>query len=163
MNKIFSLILMFCLIAVTACKRNDVTGCRSDVLCVDNYDAKAEQDGDCTGCTTFGAANYCSEATRDNGSCLFMRKFYTELSEEGWVDVWVSDLADTADLSRLVYEGKISNFPVNIPECESSTDSTLGITRFPGEYYYEIETQTGTREWGWVIYREEGCRLLDVF
>jgi hypothetical protein len=142
-----------------SCKR---TGCRSDVLCVANYDAKAEHDGDCTGCNTFGAFNYCPEATVNNGTCVFTRKFYTEVSTEGWVDVWVADSADNADLNLLNYEGKISNFPLTIPECESSNDSTLTINRFPGEYYYEIETQTGKREWGWVIYREEGCRLLDV-
>lgn len=146
-------------IALISCKR---TGCKSDVLCVDNYDPKAEREGDCTGCTIFGAANYCPEATRDIGNCAFIRKFYTDVNTEGWVDVWVSDSMDNADLNHLVYEGRITNFPVNIPECETSRDSTLEIIRYPGEYYYEIETQTGKRDWGWVIYREEGCRLLDI-
>tara|TARA_B110000046_G_scaffold174140_1_gene197559 strand:- start:6206 stop:6688 length:483 start_codon:yes stop_codon:yes gene_type:complete len=159
MNKFIFFLFSIAFITITACKP---TGCRSDVLCVDNYNEKAERDGECDGCATFGATNYCPEATRNNGTCVFMRKFYTEVSEEGWVDIWVSDSAENADLSRLVYEGKISNFPVNIPDCESSTDSTLVITRFPGEYYFEIETQTGKRDWGWVIYREEGCRLLDI-
>lgn len=159
MNKLLLLFFALGIVTTTAFKR---TGCRSDVLCVDNYDPKAERDGNCSGCTIFGAANYCPEATRDNGTCVFMRKFYTEVSEEGWVDLWVSDSADNANINRLVYEGKITSFPVKIPECESSNDSTLDVTRFPGEYYYEIETQTGKREWGWVIYREEGCRLLDV-
>ena len=142
-----------------SCKR---TGCTSDVLCVDNYDPKAEKSGDCSGCTTFGAVNYCREATINNGSCIFVRKFYTEKGSDGWIDVWVADSAENAAFERLKYEGRIANFPVSIPECESA-DSTLAVQRFPGEYYYEIETQTGQRDWGWVIFREEGCRLLDIY
>lgn len=147
------------IIVGSSCKR---TGCKSDVLCVDNYDAKAEKSGDCSGCTTFGAANYCPEATVNNGSCIFTRKFYSENSNDGWIDVWVADSANNSNVNHLIYEGRIANFPINIPECESSLDSTLAILRYPGEYYYEIETQTGVIEWGWVVYRAEGCRLLDV-
>lgn len=142
-----------------SCERR---GCRQDVLCVDNYDPRAERDGECSGCTVFGAANYCPEATVNNDFCVFDRKFYTEVKSEGWIDVWVADSANNTDVRRLTYEGRINEFPQVIPECES-LDSTLTVTRFPGEYYYEIETQTGKREWGWVLYREEGCRLLDVY
>lgn len=142
-----------------SCERR---GCRQDALCVDNYDPRAERDGECSGCTVFGAANYCPEATVNNGFCVFDRKFYTEVKSEGWIDVWVADSANNTDVRRLTYEGRINKFPQVIPECES-LDSTLTVTRFPGEYYYEIETQTGKREWGWVLYREEGCRLLDVY
>jgi hypothetical protein len=131
-------------------------------LCVDNFDAKAEKSGDCSGCTKFGANNYCPEATRDNGECLFTRKFYSDVSADGWIDVWVSTTADSASISNLNYEGKIVHFPTTIPECEI-LDSTLIVLRKQGEYYYEIETQSGKRDWGWVIYREEGCRLLDVY
>ncbi|GAB5538277.1 MAG: hypothetical protein Salg2KO_03800 [Salibacteraceae bacterium] len=155
---VYALIILFLALG-SSCKRR---GCRSDVLCVDNYDPKAERDGDCSGCTVFGAVNYCPEADRDNGLCQFQRKFYTDIKEEGWIDVWVADSAENSNINRLRYEGRINKFPEVIPECES-LDSTLTVIRFPGEYYYEIETQTGKRDWGWVLYREEGCRLLDVY
>jgi len=142
-----------------ACKRK---GCMKDVPCVDNYNAKAEREGDCTGCTVFGAYNYCPEADDDNGQCLFVREFYSDVSDQGWIDVWVSDSADNSNISTLNYEGRLSSFPTLIPDCETS-DSTLSIIRRPGEYYYEVETETGQLEWGWVIFREEVCRLLDVY
>lgn len=143
----------------SSCKR---TGCKKDVPCVDNFDAKAEKAGDCQGCTVFGAYNYCPEADLNSNRCVFVREFYSEYGTDGWIDVWVADSSNNSAPDRLRYEGKISSFPVRIPECESS-DSSLSVVRRPGEYYYEIETQTGILEWGWVIFREEGCRLLDVY
>lgn len=148
--------MSFMLIA-GACKR----GCMKDVPCVDNYDPKAEKEGDCLGCTVFGAYNYCPEADEDNGNCLFVREFYTDVSTEGWVDVWVSDSTDNSNIDQLRYTGRITAFPSQIPDCERS-DSSLTVVRPAGEYYYEVETETGKLEWGWVVYREEGCRLLDV-
>jgi hypothetical protein len=62
----------------------------------------------------------------------------------------------------LAYEGRIDLFPTNIPDCLSS-DSTLTVIRPAGDYYYEIETETGQLLTGVVIYREEGCRLYDVY
>ncbi len=98
----------------------------------------------------------------NSNQCVFVREFYSEFGSDGWIDVWVADSINNSSPNRLRYEGKIAAFPINIPECESS-DSTLSVVRRPGEYYYEIETQTGKLEWGWVIFREEGCRLLDVY
>lgn len=142
-----------------ACNR---TGCMSDVPCVDNFNAKAKKEGNCRGCAVFGAYNYCPEADVDNGQCVFVREFYSDFSEHGWIDVWVADSASNQNLEQLRYEGRIANFPSVIPNCATS-DSTLSVVRRPGEYYYEVETETGQLEWGWVIFREEGCRLLDVY
>lgn len=88
-------------------------------------------------------------------------EFYSDVSSEGWVDVWVADSADNSNVEQLRYTGRISSFPTQIPDCEQS-DSSLTVVRPAGEYYYEVETETGKLEWGWVVYREEGCRLLDV-
>lgn len=147
------------LLTSSSCKRK---GCMIDVPCIENYDSKAVKEGDCTGCTVYGAYNYCPEADQNSNRCMFVREFYTEFGNDGWIDVWVADSTDNSSPNLLRYEGKISSFPVNIPDCESS-DSTLTVVRRPGEYYYEVETQTGILEWGWVIFREEGCRLLDVY
>ncbi len=155
-----SLLFVVLIVAPTSsCKRR---GCRSNVACVDNYDSRAKRDGDCDGCINFAAHNYCPEATEDNGTCVFERKFYSENGADGWIDIWVSDSVDNSNPNLLRYEGRLTNFPVFIPECDQS-DSTMQILRQPGEYYYEIETQTGILSWGWVVYREEGCRLLDVY
>lgn len=51
---------LYVMLVGTSCKR----GCMKDVPCVDNYDPKAEKEGDCLGCTVFGAYNYCPEADR---------------------------------------------------------------------------------------------------
>ncbi|MBT3648254.1 MAG: hypothetical protein HN542_08455 [Flavobacteriales bacterium] len=154
-----AIISAFLIIPFQSCKR---VGCMANVDCVDDYDPKAEKAGDCTGCTDITAANYCPEATVDNNNCQFRREFYTNNEGEGWVDVWVADSADVSDDQALVYEGRLTLFPRNIPECENG-DSTMTIIRLPGEYYYEIETQTGYTDWGWAKYREEGCRLLDIY
>lgn len=160
MKSVKLLVMLIVLFTVfNACKR---TGCRQDVLCVDNYDPKAKADGQCSGCTTFGAANYCPEATKDNNLCVFTRKLYSDYSTEGWIDVWVADSTDDALTPKLTYEGRIVHFHTNIPECEEA-DSTLNINRRPGTYYYEIETKTGKLEWGNMVFREEGCRLMDVY
>jgi len=156
---LFGLFAVGILLTSYSCKRK---GCKKNLECISNYDSKAEKEGDCNGCTVFGAYNYCPEADVNSNQCVFVREFYTEFSNDGWVDVWVADSTDNSSPDLLRYEGKISSFPVDIPECESS-DSTLSVIRRPGEYYYEIETQTGILEWGWVIFREEGCRLLDVY
>lgn len=129
---------------------------------MDNFDAKAEKEGDCSGCTKFGAYNYCPEADVDNGQCFFIREFYSDVSSEGWIDVWVADSVENSNVEQLVREGRLSSFPSSIPDCEAS-DSSLTVIRRPGEYYYEVETQTGQLEWGWVLFREGGCRLLDVY
>lgn len=89
-------------------------------------------------------------------------KFYADNSSDGWIDLWVADSVDNTNVSGIRYEGRITKFPSLIPECEP-LDSTLDVTRAPGQYYYEIETQTGVLEWGWVVFREEGCRLQDVY
>lgn len=147
------------LLAGTSCKRK---GCMKDVPCVENYDPKAKRAGDCLGCSVFGAYNYCPDATENSGNCLFIREVYSDVDSEGWMDVWVADSADNSNVNNLNYEGRISSFPALIPDCEAS-DSSLTVLRRPGEYYYEVETQTGQLEWGWMIFREEGCRLLDVY
>lgn len=141
-----------------ACKR---AGCRSNVECVDNYDPKAQVDGDCRGCIDIVAANYCPEADVDNKNCTYAREFYSENGADGWIDIWISDSVNSST-ANLVYQGRLTNFPVNIPLCGGS-DSTLRIVKLPGEYYYEIETQTGARDWGWALFRQEGCRLLDIY
>jgi hypothetical protein len=133
-----------------------------NVACVDNYDKKAVKADDCTGCTKIGAANYCPEADEDNGMCRFTRKLYSDYNTEGWIDVWVSDSTDSASSDDIVYEGRIVHFHTTIPECLEA-DSTLDVTRPPGQYYYEIETKTGKFEWGTMIFREEGCRLMDIY
>lgn len=155
---IVPLALLF-LFTLDSCKR---VGCMANVECVDDYDPKAEKSGDCSGCTDITAANYCSEATVDNNNCMFRREFYSENGTDGWIDIWVADSADVSDDQALVYEGRLTIFPQLIPDCDNG-DSTMTIIRLPGEYYYEIETQTGITEWGWAKYREEGCRLLDIY
>lgn len=139
-----------------------VKGCMEDVECVENYNPRAEKAGDCSGCTVQGAYNYCNIARIESGNCLFIREFYTDNDIDGWVDLWVSDTAFSDDVSFLTYEGRIDLFPTNIPDCLSS-DSTLTVLRPAGDYYFEIETETGQLFTGVVIYREEGCRLYDVY
>lgn len=159
MNRLLTILLAFFSISLFQCKR---VGCMQNVACVDNYDPKAVKSGDCSGCTDIVADNYCSEAQVDNGKCLFKRQFYSDFPDHGWIDVWVADSTKEHPGAHLVYEGKITLFPKNIPECENR-DSVLQITRMPGEYYYEVESQTGQLIWGYAVFRREGCRLLDVY
>lgn len=153
--------LIICALSFTLfqCKR---VGCMQNIECVDNYDPKAVQAGDCSGCTDIVADNYCNEAQIENGKCLFKRQFYSNFPDHGWIDIWVADSTNEHPRASLVYEGRITLFPKQIPICENG-DSVMKVTRAPGEYYYEIETQTGQRGWGNVIFRREGCRLLDVY
>jgi len=157
---LFSLAAVFSMLYFSSCKR---VGCMADTDCVENYDPRAEKAGDCTGCTDPFAATYCLEADVDNGNCLYQRDFYSDNDESGWIDVWVSDSAFTDNPFLLTYVGRIDRFTDGIPECGSLGDTALSVLKRPGEYFYETETQTGQRAWGWVLYREEGCRLLDVW
>ncbi|MDP4965924.1 MAG: hypothetical protein NWQ55_12670 [Salibacteraceae bacterium] len=154
--------IAFVLTSIFTFSSCEIEGCMQDQECVDNYNPKAKKDGDCSGCTIEGAYNYCSIARIESGNCKFIREFYTDNNTDGWVDLWVSDTAYSDDPSFLSYQGRLNIFPVNIPDCNSS-DSTLTILRPAGEYYYEIETETGKLFSGVVIYREEGCSLLDVY
>lgn len=146
------------IVTFSSCERR---GCMKDAACVDNYDPRATKEGDCLGCNIPGAFNYCPEASLNNGQCLFIRQFYANDGTEGWIDVWVSDSAYASDIGFLAYEGRISQFPSGIPDCEQ-TDSTLMVLRPAGDYYFEVETQSGRLYSGWVVYREEACRLWDL-
>ena len=154
----FFFAISIAVLTFAGCRR----GCMNDSGCVENYNPNAKKEGNCTGCTENFAFNYCPDADENSGNCVYARDFYTDNSIDGWVDVWVSDSSFTEDVELLSYEGRLELFPVVIPDCYVS-DSTLTVARTAGEYYYEIQTQTGILYTGIVLYRGEDCRLFDVY
>lgn len=157
-SSILSLLTLLILLSFSSCRR----GCRVDAECVTNYDSDAKKDGNCTGCRDSQAINFCPEADEDDGSCLFQRRFYTNDTLNGWYDIWVSDSADNPNPVLLRYEGRTSFVYIDsIPDCNLA-DGLVTVLRPDGEYYYEIESQTGVLSSGWVIYRREGCRLFVI-
>jgi len=146
------------ILAIAVTSTNCRRGCMQDEACISNYNAKAKKPGTCRGCIDTEAWNYCNVAEQDDGSCVYVRRFFTQDTFQGWYDLWVSDSAFSSNLAHLSFEGRVHFTDEGIPDCETA-ENTLDVTRPAGEYYYEYETQRGELNSGWVIFREEYCRL----